>query len=48
VSGVAVTENWYVVLTKPRQEKRALHHLHEQGVEVLHPYLQVQKPVLAF
>ncbi|UTW49484.1 transcription termination/antitermination NusG family protein [Bacterioplanoides sp. SCSIO 12839] len=43
MSGVAVTESWYVVLTKPRQEKRALHHLHEQGGEVFLPYLQVQK-----
>lgn len=36
-------ENWYVVLTKSRQEERALRHLVEQGGDVFLPYLQFQK-----
>lgn len=43
MSGVVVTENWYVVLTKPHQEERALQHLHEQGGEVFLPYMQIEK-----
>ncbi|WP_419813536.1 transcription termination/antitermination NusG family protein [Bacterioplanoides sp.] len=43
MSGVVVTENWYVVLTKPHQEERAFQHLHEQGGEVFLPYMQIEK-----
>lgn len=43
MSGTEAQKNWYVVLTKPRQEERALHHLYEQGGEVFLPYLQVEK-----
>lgn len=35
--------NWYVVLTKPRQENRAQRHLAEQGSEVFLPLLTVEK-----
>lgn len=35
--------NWYVVLTKPRQESRAQRHLAEQGGEVFLPLLTVEK-----
>ena len=43
MSGKEAEECWYVVLTKPRQEERALQHLHEQGGKVFLPYLQVEK-----
>ena len=43
MAGMEAQENWYVVLTKPRQEERALQHLHEQGGEVFLPYLQIEK-----
>lgn len=43
MSGMEAQKNWYVVLTKPRQEERALQHLHEQGGEVFLPYLQIEK-----
>ncbi len=41
--GMEAQEDWYVVLTKPRQEERALQHLHEQGGEVFLPYLRIEK-----
>ena len=43
MSGTEAQESWYVVLTKPRQEERALQHLHEQGGEVFLPYIQLEK-----
>lgn len=35
--------NWYVVHTKPRQEKRAAQHLLQQGYECYLPTLRVEK-----
>ena len=35
--------NWYVVLTKPRQEERAAMHLEEQGGETFLPFASVEK-----
>ena len=35
--------NWYVVLTKPRQEERAAMHLEEQGGETFLPFASVER-----
>lgn len=43
MSGMEAGEAWYVVLTKPRQEARAVQHLNEQGGETFLPYLQVER-----
>lgn len=35
-----VVSQWYVVLTKPRQEQRALNHLERQGAQVFLPFFK--------
>ena len=36
-------KKWYLLYTKPRQEKLALHHLQNQAYEVYLPLIQVEK-----
>lgn len=36
-------KKWYLLYTKPRQEKRALQHLQNQAYEVYLPLIQVEK-----
>ena len=34
-------KRWFVIQTNPREEERALHYLHEKGVETFFPRIQV-------
>lgn len=38
-----LAENWYVIHTKPRQEKRALSNLQQQGYECYLPMISIEK-----
>lgn len=37
------TKRWYVIQTNPREEDRALHYLHEKGVETFFPRIKVMR-----